>query len=615
MNRILTHRIIHFIFSAVFICCTLTNVYADNSVFRALPNVSAEKFSSEAAISYPSSSASENEQWKLEYYEKAYPHAGVEFLYVNGKKTSVWRYSKSCAAWPAEFKPELWEIQYPYKIYERLYSRVNNISWTPNYPNEAMGIKNSDVFRYSGKCADVKREYRYFGFGRFRVDSNGTVTDAAETYRNILGYIPEFPYTCSDVSLLSEKNSDGSYVISDSDIAEKIKTFDSEYLTGPDFSGSTKTIDTVAYVERAANGANAENWSSQLSWCNTGLIIPSGSPCKVGWLKAWEKAGAYNKEYEILTVNGTPLDGRIINTVYSRGGEIKETVRMPYVYRYTGIIKYPKTEWKYAWFEASAPYCVYAEKWLDGIPTRVLAHTGEFNNPQSPKSIKGVTLMYHLLSENPADWSNYCISPQKFEDDVAYFKNSGYAFITAEEYASFFENPPPVIEKYVIITFDDGYASDYEKALPILEKYGAKATFFVASDYIGTPGYLSAEQLKNLSKSPNVQIGCHGHKLHAMSAAELNTLYSTNSGVCEAVYDFEISKNIIENIIEKPITALSYPYGLYTENLHQNLMAGGARIIYGTVRGIRSKVSFAAPTKRINRADSDNIETIARGIY
>ncbi len=60
----------------------------------------------------------------------------------------------------------------------------------------------------------------------------------------------------------------------------------------------------------------------------------------------------------------------------------------------------------------------------------------------------------------------------------------------------------------VCLTFDDGHSSDWDFAFPILHEMGAKATFFVVTDWIGKPGFLSVEQIRELRKN-GMQIGSH----------------------------------------------------------------------------------------------------------
>ena len=59
------------------------------------------------------------------------------------------------------------------------------------------------------------------------------------------------------------------------------------------------------------------------------------------------------------------------------------------------------------------------------------------------------------------------------------------------------------------ITFDDGNASDVEVALPALRERGLAATFFVCAGRIGEPGYLDADQLRELADA-GMSVGSHG---------------------------------------------------------------------------------------------------------
>ena len=50
----------------------------------------------------------------------------------------------------------------------------------------------------------------------------------------------------------------------------------------------------------------------------------------------------------------------------------------------------------------------------------------------------------------------------------------------------------------VAITFDDGYRDNYLQAFPILQRYGLKATFFLATDVIGTGKIIWHDQVFHL---------------------------------------------------------------------------------------------------------------------
>jgi peptidoglycan/xylan/chitin deacetylase (PgdA/CDA1 family) len=60
----------------------------------------------------------------------------------------------------------------------------------------------------------------------------------------------------------------------------------------------------------------------------------------------------------------------------------------------------------------------------------------------------------------------------------------------------------------VVITFDDGCETDLLIAAPRLLEHGLSATFYVTTGFVGKPGYLSVQQLRELH-GLGFEIGCH----------------------------------------------------------------------------------------------------------
>lgn len=194
---------------------------------------------------------------------------------------------------------------------------------------------------------------------------------------------------------------------------------------------------------------------------------------------------------------------------------------------------------------------------------------------------KVAILMYHRLTTIDSEISDFSISVDEFEKDIKFLSKEGYTFCTATELSEVkkgnYKN-----RKLVAITFDDGYTSDYLLALPVLEKYNAKATFFVYGDAIDTPGYMTKRQLYKMAQSPNVEIGNHSHKIHNKSIDEVRNMYLSGTEDMTIVNDFMENKKLLESIIHKEVSSLSYPNGFYNYNVDAMLRSKGIRITFST---------------------------------
>ena len=158
-------------------------------------------------------------------------------------------------------------------------------------------------------------------------------------------------------------------------------------------------------------------------------------------------------------------------------------------------------------------------------------------------------MMYHLIMEEPYnDYGPLFVRPSSFESQIQALKAAGYEFLFAAEWR---ETDRPS----AILTFDDGYEDNYSTMFPILQRYGAKATIFLISDFVGTDGYMNEDQIREMASSGLVSFQSH-------TANHVDLAYQTE----EVLRDqFSRSCNYIESLTGKPVRALAYPAGSYND--------------------------------------------------
>jgi peptidoglycan/xylan/chitin deacetylase (PgdA/CDA1 family) len=129
----------------------------------------------------------------------------------------------------------------------------------------------------------------------------------------------------------------------------------------------------------------------------------------------------------------------------------------------------------------------------------------------------------------------------------------------------------------VRVTFDDGNASDLEHALPALLRRGLVATFFVVVGRLGEPGCLDARGVRALVAA-GMAIGCHGMRHRPWRGLDEPALR-------EELVD---AKRLLEEIVERPVTAAACPFGSYDRRVLRGLERAGYRRVYtsdgGTTR-------------------------------
>lgn len=176
-----------------------------------------------------------------------------------------------------------------------------------------------------------------------------------------------------------------------------------------------------------------------------------------------------------------------------------------------------------------------------------------------------VFLMYHELEipsrricQNEPGYSRYVLTEAQFRLQVQYLNEIAWQALSVGQAIKFPTRPS------VAITFDDGCETDLLVAAPILVLAGFNATFFITSGRLGTPGYLSPTQLKELH-GLGVEIGSH-----SITHAYLTDL--DDAGLRREMCE---SKTQLEQIIGQTVEHFSCPGGRCDERVIQMARTAG----------------------------------------
>jgi len=181
-------------------------------------------------------------------------------------------------------------------------------------------------------------------------------------------------------------------------------------------------------------------------------------------------------------------------------------------------------------------------------------------------------LYYHSIAYE--EGNELRIPPEEFEGQMQLLRRNGYESITLNDLYEHFYQGKEIPDKPIVITFDDGYEDNYLNAFPIAQKYGYKGTVFVVTDWIDGKGYLKREQLLKMSEA-GWQIESHTRTHPYLTSLSPEMLEE----------ELLVSKQVLEALLQEPVTAFAYPYGVYDYATVEACRGAGYLIGVTTERG------------------------------
>jgi peptidoglycan/xylan/chitin deacetylase (PgdA/CDA1 family) len=210
-------------------------------------------------------------------------------------------------------------------------------------------------------------------------------------------------------------------------------------------------------------------------------------------------------------------------------------------------------------------------------------------------------LFYHRVSP---DRDELAVHPRRFREQMDYLAGAGYRVVDIVQVADLLD-AGELPERTLGLNFDDGYLDVAQHALPVLAEHGFRATVFVATGvtdgrapfawYRRQPALLSWVEIAELDGGGTLEFEAH-------SVTHPNLL-AVDDG--RAVAEIEGSKRELEARLGRPVTALSYPAGLFGERERRLARAAGYRVAVSCEPGVNLPGTdrFALRRRQIDARD------------
>jgi peptidoglycan/xylan/chitin deacetylase (PgdA/CDA1 family) len=180
-------------------------------------------------------------------------------------------------------------------------------------------------------------------------------------------------------------------------------------------------------------------------------------------------------------------------------------------------------------------------------------------------SLRVPILLYHHVGPSGRRWRSLFVSLPQFARQMAAIAKSGAATLTMEELYDAVRSGRSFPHGAVALTFDDATEDQYVFAFPILRQYRLHATFFVPTGLVGRSGYVTWDQLREMSAS-----GLVGVEAHSVSHRDLTALTPA-----EATSEITGSREALRERLGVRARQFAYPFGKFGPGVERILRAAG----------------------------------------
>ena len=199
-----------------------------------------------------------------------------------------------------------------------------------------------------------------------------------------------------------------------------------------------------------------------------------------------------------------------------------------------------------------------------------------------------IVLMYHRFEENKYPSTNIKIAD--FIKHIDLIKKYNFNFVSAKDFKNSLLNLKS--NKKILLTIDDAFKSFYDQAWPLLKNEKIPFILFVNTREIGSNGYMTWDQIQEISKEKFVHIGNHSYSHD----------YLVDKQDDEIIKDIDLARRDLKKNLGYNSSFFSYPFGEYSINFKNIIKNFGFKFAFGQHSGVadETKNFYELPRFPIN---------------
>lgn len=184
--------------------------------------------------------------------------------------------------------------------------------------------------------------------------------------------------------------------------------------------------------------------------------------------------------------------------------------------------------------------------------------------PVSESATSATILVYHRFGPVVAD--SMTVTTAVFASQLKYLHDNGYTVVPLRDVVSFAAGHGQLPPRAVAITADDGHRTVFSDMRPLIERYRIPVTLFIYPSAISNASYaMTWEQLAQLKATGFFSVESHTywHPNFRVEKRRLSPVEYTQ------FVDSQLAKSreILERRLGGHVTMLSWPFGIYDDEL------------------------------------------------
>jgi len=185
------------------------------------------------------------------------------------------------------------------------------------------------------------------------------------------------------------------------------------------------------------------------------------------------------------------------------------------------------------------------------------------------KPVRAITLAYHDVVPREAPEASGFPGPDARRYKLTVEEFRGHLAALAGSLVSLVDRLP---ESGVplLVTFDDGGASAHHPIADLLEERGWRGHFFIATDFVGRPGFLTPGQVRELRR--------RGHLIGSHSCSHPTVMRACSAAQLER--EWRASVAALAGILGEAVTVAAVPGGYYSLRVAEAAAAAGIRTLF-----------------------------------